>query len=101
MHFPGLDPYGFCDFMGARMYNGTRLPKSLAAGLGGLWLLNLMGGAFFGLNTARQFSNHAHQDRIVYEGKINSDVLNVQVGDKKTAMISSNYLERFGSKTAK
>ncbi|MBP8942746.1 MAG: PspC domain-containing protein [Saprospiraceae bacterium] len=88
-----LIPMVFVIFMGARMYNGTRLPKSLAAGLGGLWLLNLMGGAFFGLNTARQFSNHAHQDRIVYEGKINSDVLNVQVGDKKDR---NDFFKLFG-----
>lgn len=83
LFFLGIIPMVFIIFLFARMYNGTRLPKSLAAGLVGLWLLNLMGGILFGVNTARQFSNNAEINRIVYEGEINNDILNIELGDSK------------------
>jgi len=83
LFFLGLIPLVFVIFLFARMYNGTRLPKSLAAGLGGLWVLNLMGGALFGINTARQFSNDEEISRSIYDGELKTEILNVELGDKK------------------
>ncbi|MEP7266993.1 MAG: PspC domain-containing protein [Saprospiraceae bacterium] len=83
LFFLVMIPFVFIVMLGARMYNGSRLPKSIAAGLGGLWLLNLMGGISFGVNTARQFSSTSNSDKIVYEGKPGNDVILIEYGDKK------------------
>ena len=83
LFFLVMIPFAFVLMLGARFYNGTRMPKAIAAGLGGLWLLNLLGGVSFGVNTGRQFSNTANQDKTVFEGKISSDVLTVEYGEKK------------------
>jgi phage shock protein PspC (stress-responsive transcriptional regulator) len=83
MFFIGLIPLVFGLFFVARVYNGTRLPKSFAAGLGGLWLLNVLSGSMIGINTARQFSNHAEINRTIYEGKLNTDVLKIEQGEVK------------------
>lgn len=83
LFFLGLIPLVFVIFLFARMYNGTRLPRSLAAGLGGLWVLNLMGGALFGINTARQFSNDEEITKNIYDGDLKTEILNIELGDKK------------------
>ncbi|MEO5583015.1 MAG: PspC domain-containing protein [Saprospiraceae bacterium] len=83
MFFIGIIPLVFGLFFVARVYNGTRLPKSFAAGLGGLWLLNVLSGSMIGINTARQFSNHAEVNRTIYEGKVHTDVLKIEQGEVK------------------
>ena len=81
--FAGLIPLVFVLFFVARMYNGTRLPKTIAAGLGGLWLLNMASGAMIGVNTARQFNNQGQVQRTLFEGDLKSDVLQIELGESR------------------
>lgn len=83
LFFLVMIPVVFVFTLVARMYNGTRMPRALAAGLGGLWLLNLVGGVSIGVNTARQFTDTSSQQVKVYDGKIKDDVLNIEFGEKK------------------
>lgn len=76
-------PFVFVVTLVARFFNGSRLPRSVAAGLGGLWLLNLLSGVSLGVNTARQFSSTEHIEKKIFEGKLNQDVIYVKTGNKK------------------
>ncbi len=81
--FLGLIPMIFVLFLAARLYNGTRLPRAIAAGLGGLWILNAFMGIGLGVSTARQFSVHYDVNKTLYEGKIASNTLYINTGEKK------------------
>ena len=83
LFFIAIVPLVFGLFMVARVYNGTRMPKSIAAGLFGLWMLNLASGTMIGVKTAREFDDTVETKRSVFEGNLNTDVLNIELGDSK------------------